>query len=339
MRSGTGSQLVAVGIDGTEATIKAARYAAEVAGQRGWDLMVVHSYEAEGSGSVLMAGESSTSVQAAELLVDEVLSVLGVGSNTRVHRMITPSSPADALCQVSRYVSLLVLGQRRVNPADPLLAGRVGAAVAAGARCPVVAVPAGWSPESSSGRPVVVALDGEDPSEVALRLACEEAGSLGTGVLAMLGVQGHGDGPFTAEEPASLGVLLAKVRLDHPSVEVRTVIFNGAVRTGTFEAPVAAAQVVVSRPPPDRAGESWSRLLASAVVAESFCPVLITPAEHPADEAGAARAYLGRGAPAQTPAVLPATEGERPEPEPRSRWTGGRLLSAWRRRRTSPADR
>lgn len=343
------AQLVAVGVDATGATIGAARYAAEVAGHRGWDLMLVHSRQDEDGAGAPTQTEPRTTGRAAEAVVDDVLSALQLGSSTRVHRVVTPASAADALCQISRYVSLLVLGQR-VDPADPLLRGRVGAAVAAGAHCPVVQVPPGWSSDGSAGRPVVVALDGACPSEVALRFAFEEAADLGTGVLAMLGVAGERKAPFLTEERASLSALLAKVEQDHPAVEVRTVVVHGAVRTDSVGESVAAAQVVVGRPRPDREDGTWSRLLAGAVATGSSCPVLIAPAEDvdATATAGAARAYLGRGGPGRTPALplptqvgRPGSQGSThdPDPVPLSRRTSGRRPSWWpagRRKRRSP---
>lgn len=312
--SGRASQLVAVGVDGTEVTSEAARYAAEVAGQRGWDLMLVHSYRDEAGGPDLEPADPLATSRAAERVVDDVLSLLQLGNHTRVHRMVTPSSAVDALCQVSRYVSLLVLGQPRVNHGDPLLDGRVGAAVAAGAHCPVVVVPPGWDPGGASGRQVVVALDGETPSEAALRIAFEEAELYGTGVLALLGVPGRPEDQFLADEGASLGVLLAQVERDHPGVQVRTLTFNGAARADVLRTSVAAAQVVVGRPRPDRESASWSRLAAGAVAAGSVCPVVIAPPEDTSGEAGAggAAAYLGRGASSRTSSLLEATREARP---------------------------
>lgn len=315
MGSGRAAQLVAVGVDGSEATIEAARYAAELAEQRGWDLMLVHSCPDETGLRAQAPTEPLGGGPAAESVVDDVLARLQLGSGTRVHRMVTRSSAVDALCQVSRYVSLLVLGQRRVDRVDPLLAGQVGAAVTAGAHCPVVVVPLGWSPVSSSGRPVVVALDGDTPSEAALRVAFEEAELCGTGVLALLGVPGQHEDQFLADEVASLVVLLAKVEQDHPGVTVRTLSFNGAARTDTLGESVAAARVVLGRPRPDREHDSWSRLVAGAVAAESVCPVLIAPAEDLADGAGAggpADAYLGRGDPRRTSTLLQVDRDERP---------------------------
>ena len=290
-------------------TSEAARYAAEVAGQRGWDLMLVHSYRDEAGGADLEPADPLARGRAAERVVDDVVSMLQLGGRTRVHRMVTPSSAVDALCQVSRYVSLVVLGQPRPNLVDPL-EGRVGAAVAIGAQCPVVVVPLGWSPTITSGRPVVVALDGLAPSEAALRIAFEEAELYGTGVLALLGVPGQREDQFLADEGAALGVLLAKLEKDHPGVQARTLTFNGAVRTDALGAAVAAAQVVMGRPGPDHENGSWSRLAAAAVAAGSVCPVVIAPSESTAGEpiGGAAAAYLGRGAPRPTPSLLEVTQ-------------------------------
>jgi nucleotide-binding universal stress UspA family protein len=273
--------LVAVGVDGTSEADEAARYAAGVAHDRGWDLMVVHCYQIPPATPGMSAEFVTRTLADAESLVNDVLSGLRLGTHTRVHREVTASSPIAALRDASGSADLLVLGRHHVNLSDQLLTGRVGSAVAAGARCPVVVVPPGWSRTGPLGRSVVVALDVESPAESTLRCAFEEAEYRQADVVAMHAIPMYGEGSFFTEERASLGAVLAGAKQDHPDVEVRTLLVSGDPSVRIVDESVVAQLMVVGRPHSGRHLGSWSRSVARAVMDRSFCPLLIAPPTKP----------------------------------------------------------
>lgn len=285
--------VVAVGVDGTTEAHEAAQYAAGVAHDRGWDLMVVHCYQVPPATPGMSAQFVTRATGDAETLVDEALDGLRLGPHTRVHRVVTTASPIAALRDASAHAALLVLGRHPVNLADQLLTGRVGSAVAVGASCPVVVVPPGWSRTDALGRAVVVALDVESPAEPTLRCAFEEAEWRQADVLAMHAIPMHGEGSSYAEERASLGAVLAGAKQDHPDVEVRTLLVSGDPQVRIVEESVVAQLMVVGRPHSGRRLGSWSRSVARAVMDRSFCPLLIAA---PAGSSGRDAATRGPAA-------------------------------------------
>jgi nucleotide-binding universal stress UspA family protein len=277
MRDAGATRVVAVGVDGTGEALEAARYAAAVARDRGWDLMVVH-------GPVLRAGSAGYPAPVlvgcrsdAEMLVDAVVDGLQLGPRTVVSRVISPSGPVAALLGVAAEVSLLVLGRHHFNLADQLLTGRVAPAVAARAPCPVVVVPQGWSRHRGTGGPVVVALDGETRAEPALRLAFEEAERRRSAVVGLHAVPLRADGSSLRLEQAWLAELLAGARQDHPDVPVRTVLVPGDPAERIIEGSIRAELMVVGRPHRGHRLGSWSRSVARAVLDRSFCPLVVAP--------------------------------------------------------------
>jgi nucleotide-binding universal stress UspA family protein len=238
--------------------------------------MIVHSLQnATGDGTVTATGTPDP--PRGDALVEQVLTTLRLAEAPRVHRVVTPASPVDVLREVSGYVSLLVLGQHRFDLAGQLVPGRVASAVAAGARCPVVVVPKGGSRVDRSGRPVVVALDGSAPSVPALRCAFDEAELRRTPLVVL---QAARPDPDAAEPPgpeAALEATLALARQDHADVEVRTLLVAADPRAWVLDEAAVAALVVVGRPQRGLHVASWSRSVASTVLAGSACPLLVAP--------------------------------------------------------------
>ena len=258
MGLGPAAQLVAAGVDAGRAGTAAAAYAAGVARDRGWDLVLAHSDRD--------AGPDDGDV------VGRVLASLALGAGTRVHRIVTADAPVDALRRVSGLVSLLVLGQARPVLGDPLVAGRVATTVAAGARGPVVLVPWGWDPDGSAGRVVVVVLDVAAEVGPSLRCAFVEAELRGAPVVVV-----HGLAVPTASDEAEDGVTYADAvsaaHRRHPDVEARTVTVTGDPRRWVPDRAILASVVV--------AGPPRARSLAAPVLLRSGCPLLVAPSDDP----------------------------------------------------------
>jgi nucleotide-binding universal stress UspA family protein len=262
--------LVAVGVDGTYEAAEAARYAAAVASDRGWDLVVVHADQ-------LVARTDS------EALVVEVVSALELGPRTQVRVHVASASPVATLREVSGSASLLVLGYHHFDRVDERLVGRTAFEVAAEARCPVLVVPPGWNRADEPGWPVVVALEVAGPAEPTLRCAVEAAELRGTEVVALHAVPVDGEGSvftdeFFADERVSLGAILAGAQQDHPGVVVRSRLVYGSEGGRFSRGPTTAALVGVGPPRSDRSSSSWSRSVVRSVLGRSRCPLLITTA-------------------------------------------------------------
>lgn len=282
MGLGPAAQLVAVGVDDSEEGFDAARYAVGVARDRGWDLIVLHSLQAgPGEGTAAHRARRGRSRVEGDRLVDRLITASRISGEIRVHRIVASAPPVEALREVSGYVSLLVLGQHQVELADQVVTGRVGAAVAAAARCPVAIVPRGWDRTDVSGRPVVVVLDGEPSSTLAARCALDEAALRRTSLVALRAEPGRDRDPDP--EQVAPGTALAAGQREHPDVEVRVLVVEGDPRSWSVDASALASLVVVGRPHRGLHVASWSRAVAGTVLAASGCPLLVAPSDDAVD--------------------------------------------------------
>ena len=272
----TPPRVVAVGVDETSEGLEAARYAAAVADERGWDLLVVHAYQLPPGPPGVPVELLDSTRDAADRLVDEVLRGVQVSLRTEVLRVVTAAGLVTTLRDVSHDVSLLVLGQHQLDRPNQLLLGRVGSAVCARAACPVVVVPPGWTRWRSLGGPVVVALDAETPAAEALRLAFDEAERLRTGVVALHAVPLEEDASFS-EDRVCLEEVLAGAKEDHPDTTVRTRLVSGDPRTWIVHESMRASLMVVGHPHHAEHLGGWSRSVARSVMDRSFCPVAVAP--------------------------------------------------------------
>jgi nucleotide-binding universal stress UspA family protein len=104
------------------------------------------------------------------------------GSSTDVKTDVAVSTrwaygrAAEELVFASRDADLFVIGTHPTGEPDHPFAGSLGLRVAATASCPVVLVPRDWADERKG---VVVGVDGNLPSEVALDFAADEAVAVG----------------------------------------------------------------------------------------------------------------------------------------------------------------
>jgi nucleotide-binding universal stress UspA family protein len=144
---------IVVGVDGSEGSRRALRWAVEEARVRGARVRAVlaWTYLDQPTGGFDAAyGEPD-----ARALLDEVLGE-GVrdGADVDVERVVVCDLPARALLDAARGADLLVVGSRGIGGFKGLLLGSVGQQVAQHARCPIVVVPGDerGSRPPSSGR-------------------------------------------------------------------------------------------------------------------------------------------------------------------------------------------
>lgn len=172
---------VVVGVDGSFAAIRASRWAAAVAEKFQAPLQIVHAVPAlvhNRSAEIAAKQESAGAIlQSAEHAVRGHFKALRITS-------VQMDGPADeALIACSRTARLIVLGTDELSLGTALLVGSTTMAVAARSTCPVVA----WRGDaiSLSKRPIVVGVDHDDDSRVAITAAFEFAHRLRLRIIAV----------------------------------------------------------------------------------------------------------------------------------------------------------
>lgn len=139
------SPRIVVGVDGSEASIRALRFALEEARLRGALLHLVHTFPSPTVQGVHVPREFFDNLEKnAEAVVDRALeeaadSTASAGE-PEVVRSVIAESPVRALVDASEGATLLVLGSRGLGGFQSLLLGSVSSQCVHHAKCPVTVV-------------------------------------------------------------------------------------------------------------------------------------------------------------------------------------------------------
>ncbi|WP_101851517.1 universal stress protein [Kocuria flava] len=180
---------IVVGIDGSEQSLGALRWAAREGRRRGLPVRMVTAYSLpvfSGSGfdtGYATVDEAALARGVEELLNDAAAQVRSTGVELRA--TVETGDPSGALLELSRTAELLVLGSRGRGGLLGRLLGTVSTAVPAHAKCPTGVVPLPWSKEhlgeealagtAALVERVVVGSDGSSQARAAMLEAAEEA--------------------------------------------------------------------------------------------------------------------------------------------------------------------
>ena len=143
-------RLVVVGVDGSEASSAALRWAADEARLRGATLKVVEAWHVPsvGYGAYVALPPDSFedwAKQTSASLEEQLTKVLGEEPGPSVVREVLEGPAAKAILEAATGAELVVVGSRGRGGFSGLLLGSVSAQVAHHARCPVTIVPEGDS--------------------------------------------------------------------------------------------------------------------------------------------------------------------------------------------------
>lgn len=160
------SNVVVVGVDGTEDGARALRFAVAEAHRIGGFLRIVHAQPGgipePGTPRMPMAMDTSWHEVAAEVVKDAEQQARQLGyTDPRLEAVLMAGTRKTVLLEQSARAACVVLGARRA-PWQHLVAGSTTTALAAHAQVPVIAVPQTWDPADPYGRVVV----GTDVTEV-----------------------------------------------------------------------------------------------------------------------------------------------------------------------------
>lgn len=168
---------VVVGVDGSEQSDRAVRYAVAEARRRGCGITLVNAIHETAPMAAMLplySVEAFTEVgrrlvEDAEKLVGELAPEIDVGTSVRA------GSRVGVLVDAGESASLVVLGHRSRSFAGRVLTSSTTTGTAARAHCPVVSVPDSWHPGDERGR-IAVGVDASAAAHDALDLAFNEAG-------------------------------------------------------------------------------------------------------------------------------------------------------------------
>jgi nucleotide-binding universal stress UspA family protein len=283
---------IVVGVDGSEQSTAAVRWAAREAHRRHAPLRVVHAWvwplyrvplgpapgAPPGAGlraaaeSVLAAACSTAHTVARDLSVETSLEV---------------GTAVPVLLRAADGAALLVVGNRGLGGFTGLLLGSTGIAVSARARCPVVVMRG----NEHRGGPVVVGIEGSAHTEAVLACAVEEA-SLRSAPLLLghaftiallrrhLEASGYADAVTEGRDKghALLDAAVRRLAVDRPDLTVTVRLTDRSAAQELVDASTSAELVVVGS---QGAGQVSGMLVGStahALIHNSSSPVLLSRA-------------------------------------------------------------
>jgi nucleotide-binding universal stress UspA family protein len=134
--------LIVVGVDGSEPSRRALRWAADQAKLTGAELNVVTTWEYPPTlgWAPPYPSDFDPNQDARKALQDTVEAVLGSDPGVVVHHVVTEGHPAFVLTEAAQGAALLVVGSRGHGAFAGMLLGSVSEYCASHAPCPVVVV-------------------------------------------------------------------------------------------------------------------------------------------------------------------------------------------------------
>ncbi|MET0474525.1 MAG: universal stress protein [Mycobacterium sp.] len=291
---------VVVGVDGTDETLRAARWAAALAVWFGESLHLVHAMRSVDEALLIMTTPQQADAGAyprelGQSVLDRAADAIHADFPTlHVTRTLSHRSPQDALVEMSHRARLVVLACEEVSASGVLLVGSTTLGVANRSTCPVIA----WRGDAvaPNAHPVVVGVDEGDVSDAALRTAFELADCLGVGLTAVYAMSprraaGEVDIPFLIDWKAleneawqRLSDIVAPIAERWPDVGVTHVVGMGRASRVILDYAADAQLVVVGS---RGRGELASALLGSTglgLLHHSPAPVVICPASRVHDQ-------------------------------------------------------
>lgn len=287
--------VVLVGVDGSEASLAAARWAADQAARLHWRLHLVCAYAVPAFTVAALDGgfaavDDSAIQRGAQSVLDEA--VEQIRDDVPTTTAIELGDPAGVLTELTKQARLAVVGTRGGGGFADRLLGTVSSALPAHAHCPTVVVPLQEDADFLPVRRIVVGVDGSESATVALRHAVDQAILWDAELTAVAAVPVAGGAsslgwlPTTVDRreviaDVKVGLQVAVDRaVDGRDITVKQRALDGNAAALLAEFSTAVDLVVVG----SRGRGGFTGLLlgstSQAVLHHSACPVLVVPTRY-----------------------------------------------------------
>jgi nucleotide-binding universal stress UspA family protein len=228
---------LAVGVDGSAASLAALDWAADEAARHQWPLRMVHAY-GEAAPVHRMVSTVPIGREAAEAMFSDARERLAAHGHAdlEVSTVATEGSPRGVLLHSDLGAHTLVVGRRGAGQFAELLLGSTALACAAHARVPVVVVPETWQPAARTEQVITLGVDGSARSDAAIEYAFVTASRRQARIVAVFALQrptpvlaaaATADPEAHAEAAHMLSEQLAPWRAKFPDVAVREIVADG----------------------------------------------------------------------------------------------------------------
>lgn len=295
---------VVVGVDGSEQSDRAVRFALTEARRRGTGITVVHAvHETAPMAAMLPLYSVEAFAEVGQRLVNDAERLaLDLDRDMDVGTSVKGGSRVGVLVDAGAHASVIVLGHRSRSLAGRILTSSTTTGVAARAHCPVVSIPDSWVEGGELGR-IVVGVAASDASHDALAFAFDEARRR-RGTLVVLHAWklptayddiGYSQGAvddWMASAAEDMDKTLAPFRDSHPDVEVEVDLRHEFAGPALAAATEHTDLMIVGRRGHGAPLGIYLGSLARMLVREGKCPVEIIP-QHPRHTPKAEERMLG----------------------------------------------
>lgn len=283
------SRTVVVGVDGSENSDLAIRYAVAEARRRGTGITLVHAVH-ETAPMAAMLPLYSVEILAREgrlLVEDGERRVLELDPDLEVGSSVEAGSSVGVLVDAAKRAEVIVLGHRSRTLAGRVLTSSTTVGVAARAHCPTVSVPVTWTPHHQHGR-VVVGLDDSEPAHDALAVAFAEARRRGAALTVLhawrlpamyddiVAARVWVD-DWRATAPEHMEKTLAPWREAYPDVALESSFRHDWPGPALLDASEQADLLVVGRRGHGAPLGFYLGSIARLLLREAHCPVMVAP--------------------------------------------------------------
>jgi nucleotide-binding universal stress UspA family protein len=283
---------IIVGVDGSLGSRAALSWAADEARLRGHALLLLSAPAVADVALVRAAGDPGLRAldDAANRLLDELSSLASAAQpGIAVSSLLSHSSPADALIDLSMGAAMIVVGSRGHGSLAAGLPGWMSTRVAAHAHCPVIVVPhqPHLRQNNGSSPPIVVGMSDTVAGRRAMDFALDEASRRGADVLAI-----HAGADADAH---AVKQVLDDYRCEYEDLTITGHLVPAEPAEALLSAARSAQLAVIGCHHSD---DRWSTRLgpvATTVLHNAPCPVAVIGHVHDRDAApGASKRFVGR---------------------------------------------
>ena len=283
---------VVVGVDGSEGSDRAVRWAARQAALEHRPLALVHAASPTVATTWMGAPafNPATLLQALEesgraTLATAAETVRSEEPDVELYRVLDHRDPRDALLGLAGQAALAVVGSRGRGPMASLLLGSVSLAVSQHAACPVVVVRAG---ARHGGGGIVVGSDGTSRSDAAAGFAFRHASLRSLPLTVVHAFWSEQDDGHPARAPRYADGDLEEMRLllagsiagleaDFPDVKVSLYVERGLPDKVLLHACETADLAVVGTHPTNALYDLLAGEVSRSVLGHAGCPVAVVP--------------------------------------------------------------
>ncbi|MFM9555817.1 MULTISPECIES: universal stress protein [Streptomyces] len=286
--------VVTVGLDGSPASLAAARWAADEAEKRRLTLRLLHAWPLLAPEPTHIPSEVDQNYWAKRLVHTAQAELSGRRPGLSVVGSLVADDAQEALIRAAAESEMLVLGSRGLASAESYFMGDVSMPVVARAARPVVLVraePTEQRPRPTSADKVVVAMERHGPCDELLDFAFHSAAARDIPLLAVRGrsVPFHARMPWgvdhgvseelTRETQEELSKALRPWREKYPQVDVEDTIRLTSPAKAVVHAAEGAALLVVGRRVHHHGATHHLDHVAHAAIHHARCPVAVVPHE------------------------------------------------------------